>query len=106
MLTILTVGEPHRTKTQYCRCHLLQRSVLTDSHQEALKQRQATEQQTVDSVDEFKSETGVLKFFSKLAQAFTDSNNSDVSTPPHFSGKDDEWETWYSQFRTYLKGKG
>jgi hypothetical protein len=46
--------------------------------------------------------------FSKLAQALTDSNNSDsdVSTPPHFIGKDDEGGTWYSQFRTYLKGKG
>jgi hypothetical protein len=57
-------------------------------------------------VDELKTETGVLKLFSKLAQALTDNNNSDVSTPPHFSGKDEEWETWYSQFRTYLKGKG
>jgi hypothetical protein len=44
--------------------------------------------------------------FSKLAQALTDNNNTDVSSPPHFSGKDDEWETWYSQFRTYLKAKG
>jgi hypothetical protein len=44
----------------------------------------------MDSVDEFKSETGILKLVSKLAQALTDSNNSDVSTPSHFSGKDDE----------------
>jgi hypothetical protein len=76
------------------------------AYQESLKQRQATEQQTMDSLDEYQTEKGVLKLFSKLAQALTDSNNSDVSTPPHFSGKDDEWETWYSQFRTYLKGKG
>jgi hypothetical protein len=76
------------------------------AYQEVLKQRQATEQQTMDSLDEYQTEKGVLKLFSKLAQALTDSNNSDVSTPPHFSGKDDEWETWYSQFRTYLKGKG
>ncbi len=47
-----------------------------------------------------------MKLFSQLAQALTDNNNSDVSTPPPFSGKDDEWETWYSQLRTYLKGKG
>ena len=47
-----------------------------------------------------------MRLFSKLAQALTDNNNADVSTPPHFSGKDEEWETWYSQFRTYLKEKG
>jgi hypothetical protein len=40
-------------------------------------------------MDELKTETGVLKLFYKLAQALTDNNNSDVSTPPHFSGKDD-----------------
>ena len=57
-------------------------------------------------MENFKSEAGIFRMLSKLAQALTDSNNSDVSTPPHFTGKDDEWETWYSQFRTYLKGKG
>jgi hypothetical protein len=62
--------------------------------------------QTIDEMETFKSEAGILKIFAKLAQALIDSNNSDVSTPPHFSGKDDAWETWYSQFRTYLNGKG
>jgi hypothetical protein len=66
-------------------------------------QQDTTARQTVE---EFKSEEGILKLFLKLANALTENNNSDVSTPPNFSGKDDEWETWYSQFRTYLKGKG
>jgi hypothetical protein len=42
------------------------------------------------TVEEFKSEEGILKLFSKLANALTETNNSDVSTPPNFSGKDDE----------------
>jgi hypothetical protein len=71
------------------------------AYQAALKQRQAEQtEKDISTVDELKTETGVLKLFSKLAQALTDNNNSDVSTPPHFSGKDDEWATWYSQFRT------
>ncbi len=76
------------------------------AYQETLKGGQATENnKTMNEVEQLKVEAGVLKIFSQLAQALTDNNNSDVSTPPHFSGKDDEWETWYSQFRTYLKGK-
>ena len=74
------------------------------AYQAALKGQQDTTAQK--TVEEFKSEEGILKLFSKLANALTETNNSDVSTPPNFSGKDDEWETWYSQFRTYLKGKG
>jgi hypothetical protein len=69
------------------------------AYQAALKgQHDTAARQTVE---EFKSEEGILKLFSKLANALTETNNSDVSTPPNFSGKDDEWETWYSQFRTY-----
>ena len=64
------------------------------------------EHKALETAEEFKSEDGIMRLFSKLAQALTDNNNADVSTPPHFSGKDEEWETWYSQFRTYLKGKG
>jgi hypothetical protein len=59
-----------------------------------------------ETVEEFKSEEGIMKLFSKLANALTENNNSDVFTPPNFSGEDDEWETWCSRFRTYLKGKG
>ena len=50
--------------------------------------------QTIEEMETFKSEAGILSMFSKLAQALTDNNNSDVSTPPHFTGKDEEWETW------------
>jgi hypothetical protein len=77
------------------------------AYQAALNQRQAepTEAGT-NLTNELQTETGVLKLFSKLAQALTENNNADVSSPPHFSGKDDEWETWYSRFRTYLKAKG
>ncbi len=74
------------------------------AYQAALKgKHDTTARQTVE---EFKSEEWILKLFSKLANALTETNNSNVSTPPNFYGKDDEWETWYSQFRTYLKGKG
>jgi hypothetical protein len=51
----------------------------------------------MDSIDEFKSETGVLKLFSKFAQALTDNNNADVSIPPHFSGKDGGCVTPYDK---------
>jgi hypothetical protein len=77
------------------------------AYQEALKRgKDQDTDKTIAEMEHFKSDTGILSMFSKLAQALTDSNNSDVSTPSHFTGKDDEWETWYSQFRTYLKGKG
>ena len=77
------------------------------AYQAALQQGKAAQTDTGESfAKELTTETGVLKMFSKLAQALTENNNSDVSSPPHFSGKDDEWETWYSQFRTYLKAKG
>ena len=74
------------------------------AYQEALKEQQ--DNKALETADELKTEDGIMRLFSKLAQALTDNNNADVSTPPHFSGKDEEWETWYSQFRTYLKGKG
>ncbi len=77
------------------------------AYQAALHEGKAAQTDTGESfAQELTTETGVLKMFSKLAQALTDNNNSDVSSPPHFSGKDDEWETWYSRFRTYLKAKG
>jgi hypothetical protein len=70
------------------------------------KKKQRKQKREKVFAKELTTETGVLKLFSKLAQALTDNNNADVSSPPHFSGKDDEWEIWCSQFRTYLKGKG
>ena len=77
------------------------------AYQAALQQEAAQEtDKALNQADQLQSQEGVLKLFSQLAQALTDNNNADVSTPPHFSGKDDEWETWYSQLRTYLKGKG
>jgi hypothetical protein len=77
------------------------------AYQDALKRgKDQDNEKTIEEMENFKSEAGILSVFSKLAQALNDSNNSNVSTPPHFTGKDDEWETWYSQFRTYLKGKG
>ena len=51
------------------------------------------EHKALETAEEFKSEDGIMRLFSKLAQALTDNNNADVSTPPHFSGKDEEWET-------------
>jgi hypothetical protein len=64
------------------------------TYQEALKRGQDQETgKTIEKMENFKSEAGIFNMFPKLAQALTDSNNSDVSTPPHFSGKDDEWET-------------
>jgi hypothetical protein len=59
-----------------------------DAYQAVLKgQHDTTARQTVE---EFKSEEGILKLFSKLANALSETNNSDASTPPNFSGKDDE----------------
>ncbi len=43
-----------------------------------------------ETAEEFKTEDGIMNLFSKLANALTENNNSDVSTPPNFSGKDDE----------------
>ncbi len=46
------------------------------AYQAALKQRQAEQtEKATNSVDEVQTETGVLKLFSKLIQALTDSNN-------------------------------
>ena len=71
------------------------------AYQEALKLgKDQDNEKTIEEMEQFKSEAGILHMFSKLAQALTENNNSDVSMPPHFTGKDDEWETWYSQFRT------
>jgi hypothetical protein len=55
----------------------------------------------MDSLDEYQTEKGVLKLVSKLAQALTDSNNSGVSTPPHFYGKDDvKGKGWLNTFES------
>jgi hypothetical protein len=68
------------------------------AYQAALKDQQ--DNNAKETAEELKTEDGIMRLFSKLAQALTDNNDADVSTPPHFSGKDEE------QFRTYLKGKG
>jgi hypothetical protein len=74
------------------------------AYQAALKDQQ--DNNAKQTAEELKTEDGIMRLFSKLVQALIDNNNADVSTPPHFSGKDEVWETRYRQFRTYLKGKG
>ncbi len=50
------------------------------AYQAALKQRPATHTEAGKNLTEvLKTETGVLKLFSKLAQALTENNNADVS---------------------------
>jgi hypothetical protein len=42
-----------------------------------------------------------------LASIVTDNRTaSDVSEAPKFSGRTEDWDTWYQQFRAYLKAKG
>jgi hypothetical protein len=49
----------------------------------------------------------LLKVLSHLATIVTDNRTaSDVSEAPKFSGRTEDWDTWYQQFRTYLKAKG
>ncbi len=49
----------------------------------------------------------LLKVFSHLATIVTENRTaSDVSEVPKFSGRTEDWDTWYQQFRIYLKAKG
>ncbi len=49
----------------------------------------------------------LLKVLSHLATIVTENRTaSDVSEAPKFSGRTEDWDTWYQQFRTYLKAKG
>jgi hypothetical protein len=50
--------------------------------------------------------TDLLKVFNYLATIVTDNRTaSDVSEAPKFSGRTEDWDTWYQLFRTYLKAK-
>ena len=49
----------------------------------------------------------ILTILQKLATIVVDNRTAtDVSEPPKFSGRTEDWDTWYQQFRTYLKAKG
>ena len=49
----------------------------------------------------------LLSVLQNLATIVSDNRTaSDVSEPPKFSGRTEDWDTWYQQFRTYLKAKG
>jgi hypothetical protein len=51
--------------------------------------------------------TDLLKVLNHLATIVTDNRTtSDISKAPKFSGRTEAWDTWYQQFRTYLKAKG
>ena len=48
-----------------------------------------------------------LAVLQNLANIVIDNKNAtDVTEPPKFSGRTEDWDTWYQQFRTYLKAKG
>ena len=64
-----------------------------------------TMQNTKEQADT--ASTDLLKVPNHLATIVTDNRTaSDVSEPPKFSGRTKDWDTWYQQFRTYLKAKG
>ena len=49
----------------------------------------------------------ILSILQKLTSIVVDTRTAtDVSEPPKFSGRTEDWDTWYQQFRTYLKAKG
>ena len=49
----------------------------------------------------------LLTVLQNLANIVIDNKNAtDVTEPPKFSGRTEDWDTWYQQFRTYLKAKG
>jgi hypothetical protein len=49
----------------------------------------------------------LLTVLQNLATIVIDNRTAtDVSEPPKFSGCTEDWDTWYQQFRTYLKAKG
>ncbi len=51
--------------------------------------------------------TDLLKVLNHLATIVTDDRTaSDVSEAPKLSRRTEDWDTWYQQFRTYLKAKG
>ncbi len=81
------------------------------AHVETMRRQKAQEEamqttQTPQAQAETAS-SDLLKVLSHLATIVTDyRTTSDVSEAPKFSGRTEDWDTWYQQFRTYLKAKG
>ncbi len=81
------------------------------AYEETMRKQKAQEEamQTMQNTQEKANTTStdLLKVLNHLATIVTDNRTaSDVSEPPKFSGRTEDWDTWYQQFRTYLKAKG
>jgi hypothetical protein len=64
---------------------------------------------TKESENEGKEQSGdkdAIKIFTNLAKALAETSKADINLPPKFYGDDDKWESWYKQWRAYLKAKG
>ena len=70
-------------------------------------QEEAMQTMQTPQANEDTASKDLLKVLSHLATIVTDNRTaSDVSEAPKFSGRTEDWDTWYQQFRTYLKAKG
>jgi hypothetical protein len=70
-------------------------------------QEEAMQAMNTPQVQADTAQIDLLKVLSHLATIVTDNRTtSDVSEAPKFSGRTEDWDTWYQQFRTYLKAKG
>jgi hypothetical protein len=59
-----------------------------------------------DYILDYNEQTQLVREFTNLASLICENKVSDVSEAPPFSGRIEDWDTWYQQFRTYLKAKG
>ena len=77
------------------------------AYMERLRRQKEQEETTkTDPPTEVKPEV-LLSVLQNLATLVIDNRTAtDVSEPPKFSGRTEDWDTWYQQFRTYLKAKG
>ncbi len=80
-------------------------------HVETMRRQTAQEEamQTMQNpqANEETASKDLLKVLSHLVTIVTENRTaSDVSEAPKFSGGTEDWDTWYQQFRTYLKAEG
>jgi hypothetical protein len=66
-------------------------------------QEEAMQTMQTQQANEETASKDLLKVLSHLATIVTENRTaSDVSEAPKFSGRTEDWDTWYQQFRTYL----
>ena len=77
------------------------------AYMERLRRQRAQEETMHTATTAAPDPNVLLTVLQNLATIVIDNRTAtDVSEPPKFSGRTEDWDTWYQQFRTYLKAKG